>query len=88
MIIPRAAWSTSVVLHNVSVTKPPANASRSLPPAVLVLLVVAAVLVGGAALLALIEAIGLTGVVMLAGVVGSFAFVVLTVARRRPVGLD
>ncbi|GAA0613085.1 hypothetical protein GCM10009547_13720 [Sporichthya brevicatena] len=44
----------------------------------------AAVLVG-LVLLALVPAIGPAGTVMAAGVLGSFTFVVLTVARRRPV---
>jgi hypothetical protein len=62
--------------------------SSALPlPLITLLRVVAAVLVG-ALTVALSSAIGVPGVLMLAGVLGSFAFVGLTVSRRRPVGTD
>ncbi len=62
--------------------------TRTLPPAVVALVAVAAVFLGGATLMALVSAIGFTGVIMLGGVLGSFAFVALTLSRRRPIGTD
>jgi hypothetical protein len=48
------------------------------------LLVGAAVLLG-LGLIGLVSLIGVTGVVLIAGVVGSFAVVVLAAVRRRPI---
>lgn len=64
------------------------SASGALPvPAVTLLRVLAVVLVG-VLTVALISKIGVPGVLMLAGVLGSFLFVGLAVSRRRPVGTD
>lgn len=64
------------------------SASGALPlPAVTLLRVLAVVLVG-VLTVALISRIGVPGVLMLAGVLGSFVFVGLAVSRRRPVGTD
>ncbi|WP_156869893.1 hypothetical protein [Sporichthya polymorpha] len=57
---------------------PARTAPTPLRAAVMVVLV-------GVLLFALISAIGVAATVLLAGVVGSFTFVVLTVARRRPI---
>lgn len=68
-----------------SENRSPAN-GRPLPgvtlPRVLAVVLVAALTI------ALISAIGVPGVLMLAGVLGSFAFVGVTVSRRRPVGTE
>lgn len=63
-------------------------ASGGLPLPLVTLLRVLVVVLVGSLTLALISAIGLPGVLMLAGVLGSFAFVGLAVSRRRPVGTD
>lgn len=63
-------------------------ASGALPLPLVTLLKVLAVVLGGALTLALTSAIGLPAVLMLAGVLGSFAFVGIAVSRRRPVGTD
>lgn len=74
--------------HNHPVNEHHIAEPRTASPLLVALFAVVAVILGGAALIALISAIGLPGLVMVAGVVGSFTFVVLTVSRRRPIGLD
>ena len=69
-----------------SENRTPANGALPLP--LVTLLKVLAVVLAAAVTIALIRAIGLPGVLMLAGVLGSFAFVGLTVSRRRPVGTE
>ncbi|HUR74210.1 MAG TPA: hypothetical protein VMZ00_08030 [Sporichthya sp.] len=70
------------------VTQPQTASARTVPSALVALVGVAAVVLGGAVLMTLISAIGFTGVLLLGGVLGSFGFVVLTVSRRRPVSGD
>lgn len=74
--------------HNCRVTEHQTISARTVRSAVVVLLAVAALVIGVAVLKALISVIGLTGVIMLGGVLGSFGFVALTVSRRRPIGTD
>ena len=65
----------------------PASAPRHLPPAVALLAVLLLVL-GVAVLVALLHTVGIAGVVLISGVLSSFAVVVLTILRRRPVNAD
>lgn len=71
-----------------SVSENRSPASGALPLPLLTLLKVLAVVLVAALTIALIRAIGVPGVLMLAGVLGSFAFVGLTVSRRRPISTD
>ncbi len=71
--------------HNRLVDSRSTLPARTAPPLVVALFLAGAVVFGGAALIALVSAIGLPGVVMVAGAAGSFAFVVLAVSRRRPI---
>ena len=88
MIIRRSEPHRIVRRHNGLVPEHQTVPARALPSAVVALLAVAAFVVGVAVLKALVSVIGMTGVVMLGGVLGSFGFVALTVSRRRPIGTD
>ena len=66
----------------------PRPASGALPLPLVTLLRVLGVVLASGLTIALISAIGVPAVLMLAGVLGSFAFVGLAVSRRRPVGTE
>jgi hypothetical protein len=74
--------------HHCFVTQHQTITRRTLPPAVVAVAVVVALVLGVVLLKAVVSAVGLTGVLLLAGVLGSFGFVCLTISRRRPISAD
>jgi hypothetical protein len=67
---------------------PSTDSRRGAAPAVAATVRLAAALVGLAVLVAVVRAVGFAGAVLVGCVLASFAVVVLTVLRRRPIDLD
>ena len=87
MIIRRSESARPVLRHNVHVMQPSTVSGRGTASAVAAIVRLAGALAGIAVLVAVVRAVGLAGAVLVGCVLASFAVVVLTVLRRRPIDL-